>query len=109
MQERVERGPGDAPLRPDPAALEIAGLEAREHVRLADAELLGDLRRREELGRPPAVVGAGTVTPGVACAAMPPGWFIICCAIAMPIASSAPVPATPLPPWASPCAIWYLT
>src|SRR5450432_825149 len=50
--------------------------------------------------------------PGVACAPMmPPDWFIIWCAIAMPTAICAAIPpAPPAPsPFSSPCAIWNLT
>jgi hypothetical protein len=40
---------------------------------------------------------------------MPPGWFIICCAIDIPTAISAPMPPTPELPFSSPCAIWNFT
>ena len=56
------------------------------------------------------IAAIGVATPGICCAINPPGWLIICCAIAMPTAICAPMPPTPpSPPCAIPCAIWNLT
>src|SRR5215470_7029422 len=50
-QELVDGCPGNAPLRADLLALQIALLEAREDIGLGHAQKLRDLRRREQLGR----------------------------------------------------------
>ena len=52
-KEFPERRLRDPPLRADLPALEIARLEARNHVRLRDAERRRRLGRADQLGQPP--------------------------------------------------------
>ncbi len=76
MQELIDRGARDAPLRADLLALQVALLKARHHVGFGDAEHLRDLRRRQQLrllARPRrAAAAAGAETAGVACGPMMP-------------------------------------
>ena len=103
LQELGKLRARQPPLRSDLPAFQIAGFEARDHVGFGDAEHLRGVGRAQRLRH--AAGSGGAAADGVACAAMPPGWFSICCAMAMPTAISAPTPAAPAPPFSNPCAI----
>lgn len=106
LEEVVEGRARDAPLAPNLLALEITGVEARQHIGLGHAERRRRVRRTQKLRK-----------AGRRCRnrsrrrrgwrglqSTPPAWFIISFAIAKPTAISAPTPPTLEPPFAMPCA-----